>query len=115
MVEELVEETIRLVSKERIQERIVEEIIHLLVLQTLELVHWRSVEEIVDASVPQIQEKINDLGKVIQERVSERVVEHITNIPVSHISHDIVHMIQLVPIEQIGEHIVEEMVDVRVL
>ena len=65
-------------------------------------------------SVPQIQEKINDIGKVIQERVSERIVEQIAHIPAPQILDETLEVIQLVPKERVSEHIVEEIADGRV-
>ena len=47
-------------------------------------------EEIVDTSVLQIQRQIDEIGKVVlQERVPERVVEQIVNIPAPQIIDDV--------------------------
>ena len=65
----------------------------------------------VDTSVPQIQGQIDETGKVIlQERVPERNVEQIVNVPVPQIIDECVEVIQLVPKEKIREHIVGEIV-----
>ena len=66
----------------------------------------------MDVPIPQIQEQIDDVVKVIaSQRVLERTVEQIVDVPVTKISKDTVEMIQSVPKEQIQEHIGEETMD----
>ena len=59
----------------------------------------------MDAFIPQTQGEINAIGNVAQERVTERVVEQILNIPVPQSIGETVEAIHLVSKEQILEHI----------
>ena len=47
-----------------------------------------------------------------QERISERIVEHIVDVPVPQMQEQIVEVIKVIPQERVSERIVEQIVDV---
>ena len=49
-----------------------------------------------------------------QERISERIVEHIVDVPVPQMQEQIVEVIKVIPQELVSERIVEQIVDVPV-
>ena len=70
-------EVVQIIPQERIQQRI--------------------VEQIVDVPVPQVVEEILEVIKVIpQERVSERIVEQIVDVPVPQVMEEIVKVVRFI-------------------
>ena len=62
----------------------------------LERIQLRIVEQIVDVPVPPVVEEILEVIKVIpQVRVSERIVEQIVDVPVPQVMEEIVEVVRL--------------------
>ena len=97
MVEELVE-PIWLVSHERSQEGIVEEIVNIWFPRFWNPYNDTPLKRLWTRPFRRFRNKINETGKVVlQKRVSERVVEQIVNILVQQPIDETVEVIQLVP------------------
>ena len=80
-----------------------------------ERISERSVDQIVDWPVPQIEEQIAEVAKTTpQERFSKRTVVQAEDVPVPQILKEVVKAVKTVPQERISETICEKIVDAPV-
>ena len=71
--------------------------------------HWTSRRR----SSPSDNERIVEVIQLIPpERISERIVGRVVDVPVPQITKEIVEVIQLIPPERISERIIQQVVDV---
>ena len=83
--------------------QIMEDIVEVIQLVPQERIQERIVEEIIDVPVPQWIEEMIEVVKLIpQERVENRTAEQIVDVPVPQIQEELVEVIQLVPHERIS-------------
>ena len=87
-------------------------------LHSVERISQRAAEQIVDASVPQIQKQIVEVAKnPPQGRFSERTVVQIEDVPVPQILKEVVEVVKAVktvPQDRIPETVCEQIVDAPV-
>jgi len=77
-------------------------------LSSKERVQQRTVEQVVDVPVPQVVEEVIEVAKVIpQERVQQRTVEQVVDVPVPQIVEEILEQVVDVPVPQVVEEVVE--------